>query len=34
MIFQDDPVKARQAERPRMVWAGKAEVGQDDAVRV
>lgn len=34
MIFQDDPVKARQAERPWMVWAGKAEVGQDDAVRV
>jgi capsular polysaccharide export protein len=34
MIFQDDPAKARQADRPWMVWAGKAEVGHHDAVRV
>ena len=34
MIFQNDPVKARQTDRPWMVWAGKAEVGHHDAVRV
>jgi capsular polysaccharide export protein len=34
MIFRDDPAKARQADRPWMVWAGKAEVGHHDAVRV
>ena len=34
VIFQDDPAKARQADRPWMVWAGKAEVGHHDAVRV
>ena len=34
MIFEDDPVKARQADRPWMVWAGKADVGHHDAVRV
>ena len=34
MIFQNDPAKARQADRPWMVWAGKADVGHHDAVRV
>lgn len=34
MIFEDNPAKARQADRPWMVWAGKAEVGHADAVRV
>lgn len=34
MIFQDDPAKARQTGRPWMVWAGKADVGHHDAVRV
>lgn len=34
MVFQDDPAKARLTERPWMVWAGKAEVGHHDAVRV
>jgi capsular polysaccharide export protein len=34
MVFHDDPVKARQTERPWMVWAGKAEIGHHDAVRV
>ena len=34
MIFEDDPIKARQADRPWMVWAGKADVGHHDAVRV
>ncbi len=34
VIFEDDPVKARRLERPWMVWAGKAQLGHDDAVRV
>ena len=34
MIFEDNPIKARQADRPWMVWAGKADVGHHDAVRV
>ena len=34
MIFQDDPAQARLTQRPWMVWAGKAEVGHHDAVRV
>lgn len=34
MIFQDDPAKARLTKRPWMVWAGKADVGHHDAVRV
>ena len=34
VIFQNDPAKARQADRPWMVWAGKADVGHHDAVRV
>ncbi|MEP4197648.1 MAG: capsular polysaccharide biosynthesis protein [Aliishimia sp.] len=34
MIFEDDPVKARATQRPWMVWAGKAEIGHQDAVRV
>ena len=33
-IFQDDPAKARATGRRRMVWAGKAGPGDDDAVRV
>ena len=34
MTFEDDPTKARQTNRPWMVWAGKAQVGHEDAVRV
>lgn len=34
MIFQDDPARARATGRPWMVWAGKAQVGHEDAVRV
>ncbi|MEP5732284.1 MAG: capsular polysaccharide biosynthesis protein [Sulfitobacter sp.] len=34
MIFEDDPAKARRTARPWMVWAGKAQVGHQDAVRV
>ncbi|MEO0634763.1 MAG: capsular polysaccharide biosynthesis protein, partial [Pseudomonadota bacterium] len=34
MTFTDDPTAARASGRPWMVWAGKAEVGQQDAVRV
>ncbi|MEL7090306.1 MAG: capsular polysaccharide biosynthesis protein [Pseudomonadota bacterium] len=32
--FQDDPGQARATGRPWMVWAGKADVGHEDAVRV
>jgi capsular polysaccharide export protein len=32
--FEDDPAKARQTGKPWMVWAGKADVGHSDAVRV
>lgn len=34
MLFQDDPAKARTTNRPWMVWAGKAQVGHEDALRV
>ncbi len=34
MLFEDNPAKARAAGRPWMVWAGKADVGHQDAVRV
>lgn len=34
LIFQDDPAKARATGRPWMVWAGKAQVGHSDAIRV
>ncbi|MCR8826047.1 capsular polysaccharide biosynthesis protein [Pseudosulfitobacter koreensis] len=34
MVFQDDPARARATGRPWMVWAGKAQVGHGDAVRV
>ncbi len=34
MVFEDDPGKARAFERPWMVWAGKADVGHADAVRI
>ncbi|MGB3246802.1 MAG: capsular polysaccharide biosynthesis protein [Sulfitobacter sp.] len=34
VIFEDSPAKARASGRPWMVWAGKAEVGHADAVRV
>ena len=34
VVFEDDPVKARSMDRPWMVWAGKAQVGHADAVRV
>ena len=34
VVFEDDPVKARQAGRPWMVWAGKADVGHADAIRI
>ncbi|MEM8578061.1 MAG: capsular polysaccharide biosynthesis protein, partial [Pseudomonadota bacterium] len=32
--FEDDPGKARATGLPWMVWAGKAQVGHGDAVRV
>ncbi|WP_147112841.1 capsular polysaccharide biosynthesis protein [Tateyamaria sp. syn59] len=34
MRFEEDPGRARAMERPWMVWAGKADVMHDDAVRV
>ncbi|MEP2767940.1 MAG: capsular polysaccharide biosynthesis protein [Paracoccaceae bacterium] len=34
LIFTDTPAKARQTGRPWMIWAGKAQVGDEDAVRV
>lgn len=34
VVFEDDPVKVRQTHRRWMVWAGKAQVGHEDAVRV
>ena len=34
MRFEEDPARARALDRPWMVWAGKAEVGHADAVRI
>ncbi len=35
LTFEDDPAKARRADQPRMVWAGKAtSPAHDGAVRV
>ncbi|MEP3848305.1 MAG: capsular polysaccharide biosynthesis protein [Paracoccaceae bacterium] len=34
LIFTDTPAKARKTNRPWMIWAGKAQVGDEDAVRV
>ncbi len=34
VVFEDDPAKARATGRPWMVWAGKSDVGQRDAVQV
>lgn len=34
VIFEDNPAAVRKTERPWMVWASKAAVGQDDALRV
>lgn len=34
VVFSDDPTVARQSDRRWMVWAGKAQVGHADAVRV
>lgn len=34
VVFEDNPGEARQTGRPWMVWAGKAQVGHADAVRV
>ncbi|WP_299141992.1 capsular polysaccharide biosynthesis protein [uncultured Tateyamaria sp.] len=34
MQFDDNPATARVTGRPWMVWAGKADVGHDGAVRV
>ncbi len=34
VTFQEDPAKARAAQRPWMVWSGKAEIGHADAIRV
>ncbi|MEP1353485.1 MAG: capsular polysaccharide biosynthesis protein [Tateyamaria sp.] len=34
MTFIDDPAAARASARPWMVWAGKAEVGHQAALRV
>ena len=34
LIFTDTPSKARHTNRPWMIWAGKAQVGDESAVRV
>lgn len=34
MVFEDDPARARASGKPWMVWAGKAEVRHEMAVRV
>lgn len=34
MRFEEEPGRARAMGRPWMVWAGKADVGHDDAVRI
>ncbi|MEM8655351.1 MAG: capsular polysaccharide biosynthesis protein [Pseudomonadota bacterium] len=34
MRFEEDPGRARALGRPWMVWAGKADVGHEDAVRI
>ncbi len=34
MIFSDDPARIQAADRPQMIWAGKADPGQKDIVRV
>jgi capsular polysaccharide export protein len=34
VVFEDDPARARALDRPWMVWAGRAEVGHTQAVRV
>lgn len=34
MIFAQDPARARAADKPWMVWAGKAAIGHADAARV
>ena len=34
VIFEDDPAKARATGRPWMVWAGKAQVGHAEPVRI
>ncbi|MGC1495903.1 MAG: capsular polysaccharide biosynthesis protein [Sulfitobacter sp.] len=34
IVFEDDPAKARNTDRPWMVWAGKAQIGHEDALRV
>ena len=34
MVFEDEPARARAANRPWMVWATKADVGHKDAVGV
>lgn len=34
VVFEDDPAKARNSDRRWMVWAGKAQVGHSDAVRI
>ncbi|MEM9636781.1 MAG: capsular polysaccharide biosynthesis protein, partial [Pseudomonadota bacterium] len=34
VVFEDDPARARAAKRPWMIWAGKAQVGHGDAMRV
>lgn len=34
MMFEDRPATARDSGRPWMVWAGKAQVEHEDAVRI
>ncbi|KIN63994.1 Capsular polysaccharide export protein KpsC [Sulfitobacter noctilucicola] len=34
VVFEDDPARARATGKRWMVWAGKAQVGHGDAVRV
>jgi capsular polysaccharide export protein len=34
VVFEDDPARARNAGKPWMVWAGKADIGHGDALRV
>ncbi|MCX8225042.1 MAG: capsular polysaccharide biosynthesis protein [Sulfitobacter sp.] len=34
VVFEDDPARARNSGKPWMVWAGKADIGHGDALRV
>lgn len=34
VIYEDEPAKVRQTGRPWMVWADKAQVGHEEALRI